>query len=121
MAVLTNKPVRISRDIIHALGLSRFFSCVYGGDSFDRKKPDPMGLEAILRELGAAPREAMMVGDSDVDIKTARNAGTWACGATYGFQAERLTACAPDLLLDRFEDLSRHLAIPAASRPTKRP
>jgi phosphoglycolate phosphatase len=121
MAVLTNKPVRISRDIIHALGLSRFFSCVYGGDSFDRKKPDPMGLEAILRELGAAPREAMMVGDSDVDIKTARNAGTWACGATYGFQAERLTACAPDLLLDRFEDLPRHLAIPAASRPTKRP
>lgn len=116
MAVLTNKPVRISRDIIHALGLSRYFSCVYGGDSFERKKPDPMGLTAILSEVGAAPRQAMMVGDSDVDIQTARNAGTWACGVTYGFQAERLIGSKPDLLLDRFEDLPGHLSRPAESR-----
>jgi phosphoglycolate phosphatase len=119
MAILTNKPVRISRDIIHGLGLSRFFSCVYGGDSFERKKPDPMGLASVVDELGASPRQAMMVGDSDVDIQTARNAGTWACGVTYGFQPERLTACAPDLLLDRFEDLPRHLSIPTASPPTR--
>jgi phosphoglycolate phosphatase len=119
MAVLTNKPVRISRDIIDALGLSRFFSCVYGGDSFERKKPDPMGLATILAELGVSPRQAMMIGDSDVDIQTARNAGTWACGVTYGFQAERLTACPPDLLLDRFGDLPRHLSTLASAPPAK--
>ena len=119
MAVLTNKPVRISRDIIRALGLSRYFACIYGGDSFERKKPDPTGLATVLSELGAAPRQALMVGDSDVDVQTARNAGTWACGVTYGFQSERLTACAPDLLLDRFEDLPRHLSIPAAPPPIK--
>jgi phosphoglycolate phosphatase len=119
MAVLTNKPVRISRDIIGALGLSRFFSCIYGGDSFERKKPDPMGLTTILGELSASPRQAMMIGDSDVDIQTARNAGTWACGVTYGFQAERLTACAPDLLLDRFEDLPQHLSTLAAPPATQ--
>src|SRR5271170_4476672 len=92
MAVLTNKPVHFSRAIIEGLNLSRYFRYVYGGNSFATKKPDPQGAQILLRELQAAPHEAIMVGDSDVDIKTARNAGMHSCGVTYGFGTEGLPA-----------------------------
>ena len=64
MAVLTNKPVFFGRAILDGLGLARYFRFVYGGNSFERKKPDPMGVEALLRELRASPQEALMIGDS---------------------------------------------------------
>ena len=85
MAVLTNKPVKMSVEILEGLGLAQYFRTVYGGDSFERKKPDPSGALAILKELGVAAAESAMVGDSDVDIQTARNAGMLAVGVTYGF------------------------------------
>jgi phosphoglycolate phosphatase len=109
MAVLTNKPVHFSRAIIEGLNLSRYFRYVYGGNSFETKKPDPQGAQILLRELQAAPHEAMMVGDSDVEIKTARNAGMHACGVTYGFGAESLRAHPPDIMLDTLSDLPAHL------------
>jgi phosphoglycolate phosphatase len=105
MAVLTNKPVRISKAIIDGLGLSKHFFQIYGGNSFDQKKPHPIGIETLLSETGVAPAGAMMIGDSSVDIQTARNAGIKACGVTYGFQPESLAAEPPDFLIDRFEDL----------------
>src|SRR6266404_1476593 len=64
MAILTNKPVRISVRILEALGLAKYFRAVYGGNSFETKKPDPLGAQTILREFAAAPPEAMMIGDS---------------------------------------------------------
>jgi len=67
MAVLTNKPVRISVRILDAMGLSRYFRAIYGGNSFETKKPDPLGARTILRELGAEPREALLVGDVTTD------------------------------------------------------
>ncbi len=109
MAVLTNKPVHFSRAIIEGLNLSRYFRFVYGGNSFATKKPDPHGAHILLRELQAAPHEAMMVGDSDVDIKTARNAGMHACGVTYGFGTESLRFHAPDIMVDSLSDLPAHL------------
>jgi phosphoglycolate phosphatase len=109
MAILTNKPVNFSRGILDGLDLSRYFRFVYGGNSFERKKPDPMGVEALLRDLQAAPREAMLVGDSDVDVRTARNAGIWACGVSYGMGTEGLRTNPPDLMLDNLADLSAHL------------
>ena len=109
MAVLTNKPVVFSRAILDGLGLGQYFRFVYGGNSFDRKKPDPMGVEVLLRDLQAEPREAMMIGDSDVDIKTARNAGIFACGVSYGFGLEGLRAHPPDLMIDSFAELPGHL------------
>jgi phosphoglycolate phosphatase len=105
MAVLTNKPVRFSQEILEGLELTKYFGYVYGGNSFERKKPDPMGVEVLLRDWGLGAREAMMVGDSEVDIQTARNAGTWACGVTYGLGSERLAECPPDLLLDSLAEL----------------
>ena len=85
MAVLSNKPTELSVDILKGLGLARFFQAIYGGDSFEKKKPDPAGALAILNELGVEPAESAMVGDSDVDVETARNAGMLAVGVNYGF------------------------------------
>jgi phosphoglycolate phosphatase len=105
MAVLTNKPVRFSEKILDGLGLSPYFKFVYGGNSFERKKPDPMGMQLLLADFGVAPREAMMIGDSEVDVQTARNANTWVCGVTYGLGSERLVQHPPDVLLDSLEEL----------------
>jgi phosphoglycolate phosphatase len=110
LAVLTNKPVRFSREILSGLKLKEYFRYVYGGNSFEKKKPDPLGLNTLLQELGAAPREAMMIGDSEVDVQTARNAGTFVCGVTYGFDSARLLESSPDLLLDSLAELPKYLA-----------
>lgn len=110
MAVLTNKPVRFSKLILEGLGILRYFQYVYGGNSFERKKPDPIGVQTLLRDFGRAPHEALMVGDSEIDILTARNAGIWACGVTYGLGSHRLADYPPDLLLDNLADLPERLA-----------
>jgi len=105
MAVLTNKPVRMSKFIVQGLGVAEHFFQVYGGNSFDFKKPNPIGVETLMRE-SAVPRErTMMVGDSAVDVNTANNAGVMSCGVTYGFQPETLIDPKPDLLVDRIEEL----------------
>jgi phosphoglycolate phosphatase len=106
MAVLTNKPLKMSVEILEALGLSQYFRAVYGGDSFEKKKPDPMGAQTILKELDARPEEAAMVGDSDVDMQTARNAGTIAIGVNYGFGQHNAAAYPADLYVDSLEELS---------------
>jgi phosphoglycolate phosphatase len=108
-AVLTNKPVRFSKAILAGLGLANYFRYIYGGNSFERKKPDPMGVEILLRDFGAAPREAMMVGDSEVDVQTARKAGIWACGVTYGLGSSRLADFPPDLFVDSLTELPVYL------------
>jgi len=106
MAVLTNKPVRMTRSIVEGLGIRGHFFQVYGGNSFDQKKPHPMGVEALMREAAVDRAGTMMVGDSSVDVHTARNAGIACCGVTYGFQPETLADPAPDLLVDRMEQLA---------------
>jgi len=105
MAVLTNKPIINSVGIVRGLGLESLFFRVYGGNSFAQKKPDPVGIHSLLQESGAPKQRALMVGDSAVDIRTARNAGIRACGVTYGFQPESLREAPPDWLLDRMDDL----------------
>lgn len=108
-AILTNKPVKISRHILAGLGVADYFFQVYGGNSFPTKKPDPQGLQALVGEAGVQARETLMIGDSSVDILTARNAATRAVGLTYGLQPESLREVPPDILLDRMEDLIPHL------------
>jgi phosphoglycolate phosphatase len=113
MAVLTNKPVRPSRDICAHFGLDRFFFQNYGGNSFHTKKPDPAGLLALITEASALkashphgtksappilPAKTVMIGDSDVDILTARNCGARSIGCTFGLAPHSLAAAQPDAL-----------------------
>jgi len=107
LAVLSNKPVNPSRQIVEALGMRDFFFRVYGGNSFSTKKPDPLGVSTLLSESGCTPKEAILIGDSDVDVLTASNAGVWSCGATYGFAPHSLLAAPPDVLLDSPAELVR--------------
>jgi len=100
MAVLSNKPVVPSQAICEALGLSRYFFQVYGGNSFPVKKPDPQGLLALMDEAGAAAAATLMVGDSDVDVLTARNAGTFVVGCRFGLSPHSLETARPDCVVD---------------------
>jgi phosphoglycolate phosphatase len=106
MAVLTNKPVRVSERILDALSLSKYFRVVYGGNSFETKKPDPLGANTILRDLNAAPLETILIGDSEVDVQTARNAGTLAAAVNYGFGIHDRATYPADVYLDNLADLS---------------
>ncbi len=104
MAVLTNKPVNPSREICTHFGLDRFFFQNYGGNSFATRKPDPLGLETLIAEASAVAGhpvsavETVMIGDSDVDVLTARNAGARSLACTYGFAPQTLAAVDPDAL-----------------------
>ena len=102
MAVLTNKPVRPAREICAHFGLHRFFFQNYGGNSFHTKKPDPLGLHTLIAEAAIimgqpiTPAQTVMIGDSDVDILTARNAGARSLACTYGLAPQTLAAAQPD-------------------------
>lgn len=109
LAVLTNKPVVFSREMLAGLGLSDYFLKIYGGNSFERKKPDPIGIHRLMTETSVTAGRTMMVGDSDTDVLTGRNAGVWTCGVTYGFGAHTLATCPPDVLLDDLRQLPRLL------------
>ncbi len=109
MSVLTNKPVRPARAICEALGLAPFFLSIYGGNSFKTKKPDPEGIHAVMQEAGAQPEETVLIGDSEVDVQTARNAGTWCIGCTFGLAPHTLEASPPDILVDSPSDWTEAL------------
>ena len=87
LAVLTNKPLEISRQILDGLGLGRFFPSdrVVGGDGPFARKPDPSGLQHLIALASATAETTLLVGDSVIDWKTARAAGTSVCLARYGF------------------------------------
>jgi len=106
MAVLTNKPVKISVRILEALGVAQYFQAIYGGNSFETKKPDPLGAKAILREFKVKNSGgSMMIGDSEVDVQTARNADMIATAVNYGFGIHDRSQHPADIYLDRMSDL----------------
>jgi len=102
MAVLTNKPVIPSRAICTHFGFDEFFFRVYGGNSFATKKPDPEGLlrlmadACILYGAPVLPAETVMVGDSNIDVETARACGARALGCSFGLAPEALALSHPD-------------------------
>jgi phosphoglycolate phosphatase len=106
MAVLSNKPVNPSRAIVEALGLGRYFTQVYGGNSFATKKPDPGGALKLVSECGVRCEQAAIVGDSHVDIRTGHNAGLWTVAVKYGFAPHTLEVEQPDVEVDTPQELS---------------
>jgi phosphoglycolate phosphatase len=105
MAVLTNKPREISVRILEGLGLAPFFKVIYGGNSFATKKPDPLGANTVLGDLKVLAHEALMVGDSEVDVQTARNAGMICAIVNFGFGVHDRKKYPADVYLDRMEEL----------------
>lgn len=111
LAVLTNKPVRPARGICEGLGMAHYFLHIYGGDSFPVKKPDPHGLRLLMEETGARPEETVMIGDSMVDVQTARNAGAWALGCAFGFGPQNILETPPDILVDKASEWTEVLSV----------
>ena len=105
LAVLTNKPVHFSCAMLDGLGIYKHFAAVYGGNSFDHKKPDPVGVYQILSDTKGQRERTWMIGDSAVDVLTGRNAGTKTCGVTYGYATDTFKDAPPDFLIDNFCDL----------------
>jgi phosphoglycolate phosphatase len=87
LAVLTNKPLAATNEILSGLGLSKFFdgAAVLGGDGPLPRKPDPAGLAQLCRRANVTASDAMLVGDSSIDWQTARNGDARICLARYGF------------------------------------
>ena len=111
LAVLTNKPVRFSLRLIEGLGLEAHFFRVYGGNSFEHKKPDPIGIHTLMAESGAPAERTIMVGDSAVDVRTARNAGVQACGVSWGFQPETFLDSRPDYVIDDMRQIVARVTV----------
>lgn len=109
LAVLTNKPGGFSRAILDALGLSPLFLRVYGGGDLPARKPDPVGLLRLAEEAGVPVRESVMVGDSAIDVRTARAAGARVVGVDWGFGSQSLRTDPPDALVSRPRELLRVL------------
>ena len=105
LAVLTNKPVHFSCAMLDGLGIYKHFAAVYGGNSFDHKKPDPVGIYQILSDTKGQREKTWMIGDSAVDVLTGRNAGITTCGVTYGYATETFKDAPPDFLIDNFSQL----------------
>jgi phosphoglycolate phosphatase len=105
LAVLTNKPVHFSCAMLDGLGIYGYFAAVYGGNSFDRKKPDPVGVYRILSDTNGHREMTWMIGDSGVDVQTGKNAGVTTCGVTYGYSTKSFAESPPDFLIDRFSEL----------------
>jgi phosphoglycolate phosphatase len=110
LAVLTNKPTKISADILAGLGVGVYFTRLYGGDSFPQKKPSPIGISTLMEDTSSRAPETWMVGDSAVDVQTARNAEVQACGVAWGFQPESFAQHPPDILIQEPGQLPEALA-----------
>lgn len=105
-AVLTNKPEGMSRRILDGLGIAAHFRAVVGGDTMPNKKPDPAGALSLCSGLGAAPSEALLIGDSATDVRTGKAAGIRTVGVMGGFgTVESLREAGVDFLIPRIGDL----------------
>ena len=117
LACLTNKPTAFARPLLATKGLDGFFAQVFGGDAFERKKPDPLPLRKTCEALGTRPEDTLMVGDSANDAQAARAAGCPVVLVRYGYNhGQPVEAAGADALVDRLDELLPMLAT-AASPP----
>jgi phosphoglycolate phosphatase len=114
LACLTNKPLSFAKPLLQAKGLDHFFSLVFGGDSFERKKPDPLPLLKTCEALGTAPAQTLMVGDSSNDAHAGRAAGCSVALVRYGYNhGQPIDAEDADAYVDALSELAAMLANPA--------
>lgn len=105
LGLCTNKPSEATHRILGQLGLRDRFQAVAGGDSFPAKKPDPAPVQGLLAELGVAPAEAAMIGDSTNDIHAGRAAGLTTVAVSYGYSVVPPTALGADWVIDHLSEV----------------
>ena len=106
LACLTNKPTAFAVPLLRAKGLHRYFAAVFGGDAFERKKPDPLPLLKTCETLRSLPSNTLMLGDSSNDARAARAAGCLVVLVSYGYNhGEPVAAAGADAVIDRIDDL----------------
>ena len=107
LACLTNKPTAFAQALLHKTGLAGRFGVVFGGDAFERKKPDPLPLLRTCEALGTAPAQTLMVGDSSNDARAARAAGCPVVLVSYGYNhGEPVQSVDADGVVDRLDQLA---------------
>jgi phosphoglycolate phosphatase len=110
LACLTNKPTAFARPLLQDKGLSAFFDVAFGGDAFERKKPDPLPLLKTCEALGCVPGRTLMVGDSSNDAQAARAAGLAVVLVSYGYNhGEPVATAGADAVVDRIDEIGRLL------------
>jgi phosphoglycolate phosphatase len=108
LACLTNKPTAFARPLLARKGLDRHFEVVFGGDAFERKKPDPLPLLKACEALGTAPAQTLMIGDSSNDALAARAAGCPVVLVTYGYNhGEPVRGVDADAFVDRLDEIDQ--------------
>lgn len=106
LAVVTNKESRYTATVLDAHRLTPLFDRVVSGDSLPTKKPDPAGIRSCIEQFGATAERALFVGDSSIDVATARNAGVRVWALPYGYNmGEPITACDPDRVIENISVL----------------
>jgi phosphoglycolate phosphatase len=112
LACLTNKPTSFAKPLLADKGLDGFFELVFGGDAFERKKPDPLPLLKTCEAMGTAPARTLMIGDSSNDARAARAAACPVVLVTYGYNhGEPVRGVDADGFVDSLAEL-----VPAAAR-----
>jgi phosphoglycolate phosphatase len=110
LACLTNKPNAFARPLLAQKGLDGFFEQAFGGDAFERKKPDPLPLLKTCEALGTLPQHTLMVGDSSNDAAAARAAGCPVVLVSYGYNhGVPVAAAGADAVVDRMDDIAARL------------
>lgn len=111
LAVVTNKEGRYTKRVLDAHRMESLFDLVVSGDSFPTRKPHPEGVRHCLREFAVEPQRALFVGDSSIDVETARNAGVSVWAVAHGYNmGEPITKSEPDRVIDDFKSLWEGLA-----------
>lgn len=106
MAIVTNKPFKFVQPILDGLGIGDIFDYILGGDSLEKRKPDPMPLLYICEKLDISIEKTIMIGDSKNDIVSANLAGIQSIGVTYGYNyGENISTYNPDFVCDDFADI----------------
>jgi phosphoglycolate phosphatase len=118
--VCTNKLEGMSRKLLDELDLTQYFAGIAGRDTFPVYKPDPRHLTGAVSLAGGAPHRAVMVGDSDVDIATAKAAGIPVVAVTFGYVHAPVATFSPDAIIDHFDDLDESNGLPFAPEPLER-
>lgn len=109
LALVTNKPQGPTENILKEFAMTPFFDVVIGGDSVDRKKPDPQMLKQAMKEMGLKEEDCLMVGDSPNDIGAAINAQMASIAVSYGYRKVPVEELGADHIIHRMEELLKYV------------